>query len=68
MVSKQTEAQFTGVLWDSKKVGQKIGVGFRTIERWSTEGVDGFPASITVGKFRRWKALDILEWIEGRKK
>jgi len=64
-ISKATEAQFAGVLWDVKKVSQKLGVTPESIFRWSKAGTDGFPPSIGIGpKARRWTAISILEWIE----
>jgi len=64
-ISKATEAQFAGVLWDVKKVSSKLGVTTETVARWSAAGTDNFPRSIGVGpKARRWTALSILEWID----
>ena len=67
-ISKQSEIQFAGVLWDIKKVAQKLGVSINTIRRWADEGMEGFPKPIHAGpKLLRWEATAILEWIEERK-
>jgi excisionase family DNA binding protein len=51
-------------LWGLPRTAEYLGIPEATLYGWISKG-EG-PRSYRVGKHRRWKPAEVLEWLEGR--
>jgi predicted DNA-binding transcriptional regulator AlpA len=46
----------------ARQVSQRYGISDMTLWRWIHNGPLGFPPPIYIGRFRYWRAADLIAW------
>ena len=50
------------LLWSVKQLSAALGIGQRTL--WRMDSAGKIPKAVTLGRLKRWRRQEILEWTE----
>jgi len=60
--SQRRTEQSEPLLWNAKTLAAALSIGERTL--WRLDAMGKVPRAVRLGKSKRWKRQEILEWIE----